>query len=170
MSVKEKSRKEKRQNKIFTGVIIVGALTAIVIGIVLNENNTNNDTKVNETQISDAFEIETKYCSLYYPEKWKNHVDIRYSETAGYKVEFYGSIEGKEEMHLFDVCFNSDDGTLLGYFDRKEVVNISVDVMEISFGADWTQKEMDQIYSMQEDVNFVIEKLELEEDYVNPET
>jgi hypothetical protein len=94
---------------------------------------------------------------------------VKYSNEAGYKVEFYGNIKGKEEIHLFDVCFNSDDGTLLGYFDRKEAVNISIDVKEVSFNVDWTQKEMDHIYSMQEDVNFVIDKLELEDDYVNPE-
>lgn len=129
----------------------------------LDKQNNDFDTDVA------FFEIETKHCKLYFPEKWEEQIEVKYTEEAGYKAEFYGLVENKEAQHLFDVCFNSDDGELLGYLENKdEIINISIDVMEPEFGNGWTQEEIDQIYSMQEELNFVMNTLGKNENYVEP--
>lgn len=139
--------------------------------IVVEENKETIDEKSNDSiQDETAFyEIETKYCKLYFTETWKEQIEVRYSEEAGYKAEFYGLVEGKDAQHLFDVCFNSDDGDLLGYLDNEgEIVNISIDVMELEMDKSWTQEELDQLYSMQEEMNYVMNSLSRNENYVEP--
>ena len=99
----------------------------------------------------------------------KEQIDIEYNETTGYDVEFYGILKDKERKHLFSVCFNSDEGELLGYFDRTNgVVNVSLKKIDVEFDLDWSQEERDQIYAMQEEMNYVIEMLSYEEDYIIP--
>lgn len=170
MKLKQKFRRERRK-KIIAGVSIASVmlLLVIAIGILFSKSNSNTDHKVNVIENDGLLEIETKYCSLYYPSKWKDSITVKYSNEAGYKIEFYGNIKKKETLHLFDICFNSDDGELLGYFNREEAVNVSFNVYEVKFDETWTQDEKDQIYSMQEDVNYIIKMLEKEDDYVNPE-
>lgn len=135
---------------------------------IADENQEIEDEGIAEEQIK-AFEIETKYCTLFFPEIWKNHIEVKFSEEAGYKAEFYGLVEGKDAQHLFDVCFNSDDGNLLGYFENEdEIINVSFDVFELEFDDSWSQEEIDQIYSMQEEMNFVMEMLGENDNYVTP--
>lgn len=119
--------------------------------------------------IEEFFEIETKYCNLYFPEKWKDSIDIRDKEEMGYKVGFYGIVENKEAQLLFEVCFNSDDGELLGYLEMEEnIVNISIDINDIVFDDSWEEGEINQIFAMQEEMNFVIDTLNMNENYVIP--
>lgn len=137
-----------------------------------NENNgsANNDiSNQNKIEEVSSFEIETKYCKLYFPEIWKKQIEVKFSEDLGYKTEFYALIENKESKHIFDVCFNSDNGFLLGYLEKNdEIINISIDVMDLTFDDSWTQEEMNEIYSMQEEVNYVIESLKKIDYYVEP--
>ena len=181
MNLKETRKQARKREQKMILIVIISVLLLVVGGIALllfggkdNEISGSNDKngntkKENVTETVASFEIETKYCMLYYPETWKEQIEIKYSEEAGYKVEFYGKVEGKETQHLFNICFNSDDGDLLGYFDRDEqVVNVSVERIDLTFGTDWTQEEQDQIYAMQEEMNFVIDMLDKDESYVNP--
>ena len=116
-----------------------------------------------------SYEISTKYCKLYFPEIWRDKIEVRCTEKEGYKAAFYGVTEGKESKHLFDVCFDSDKGILLGYLEYEDtIVNISVDIKELEFDDSWNQEEIDLIYSMQEEMNFVIDTLGKNEHYVEP--
>ena len=126
------------------------------------------DIQNNEDNVVECMEIETPYCKLYYPKSWEDMIKIKNTEEFGYKVEFYGVLPEKEEQHLFDICFNSDDGELLGFFDGDEVVNVSFDIVNLELEGDFSSEEADLLYSMQEDVNVLIEKLEEEEGYTNP--
>lgn len=193
------NKEKMQNRKLMTSVVVVLlVLVAILVGIFLSNRKKSNPESVetNETVINQQtkevvsedegqdkedkttkvvrddiafFEIDTKHCKLYFPERWKEQIEIGYSEEFGYKVEFYGIVEGKEKHHLFNVCFNSDDGLLLGYLETgNENVNISIDRIEIEFDDSWKQEEMDQIYAMQEEMNYVIDSLSKNENYVEP--
>ena len=189
----KRRRKKKNNNGLTIGLfIILIILMLISVGIFLLKDK--NDDKATETEklfveeqtneessqesqgMSDvsqyeveSYEIETKYCKFYFPKIWEEQIEVKYSEEFGYKAEFYGIIEGKESKHLFDICFNSDDGDLLGYLEDKDgIINISIDVMELQFDDSWKQEDIDQIYSMQEEMNFVIESLSKNGNYVEP--
>lgn len=175
----QKNRRKK--NKLISVLwVILGILLVICISLFLKKNDDkelknvdevkeqNSEENRNDVQEAVAsYEIETDYCKLYFPESWKEQIKVKYTEEAGYKAEFYGLIDGKEEKHLFDVCFNSDDGVLLGYLkDNEEIINISIDMNELEFDDTWTQEEVDQIYAMQEDMNFLMESLSEIENYI----
>lgn len=156
-------------------ITVIAVLTVVcTVGIILIKDNVSFGTRNNVSYLEDipAFEIETKYCDLYFPEQYKDVIQIKYSEKRGYKVKFYVNIEDKELVHVFDICFNSDDGDLLGYIENKkekEIVNLSIDVMQLEFDDSWSEEELNQVYAVQEERNFVIDSLTKIENYVIPD-
>lgn len=178
-----RGRRKKKKRIIYTIMIsVILVLFVCCIGILFIKSDKKEEEKLEQNQErtdiqSDdngqeeiaSYEIETDFCTLYFTESWKEQIEIRYSNDVGYKTEFYGLVKGKDAQHLFDICFNSDDGELLGYLENEdEIVNISVDVMELEFDDSWTQEEIDQVYSMQEEMNFVIDSLSKNDNYVEP--
>ena len=161
-------------------IIVLILLVVIGIGLIfIIDNNkkieTNDYVKVSalsdedKEKLDNAIEIKTDYCTLYYPSIYKEDLEVKYSNDTGYKAEFYGKVKGKEEVHLFDICFNSDDGDLLGYLEYdEENINMSFEVNELSFDDSWKQKNIDKMYAMQEEVNFVLAALGTNENYVEP--
>lgn len=169
--------KKKNTTKILSIIFVVLVIVNLVGFLFLlkdkdddNSGNINNDIS-NQNTIEEVsnFEIETKYCKLYYPEVWKDQIELKETEEFGYKVEFYSLIQGKEAKHIFDVCFNSDDGNLLGYLKSDDdIINISIDVMELNFDDNWKQDEIDEVYAMQEEMNYVMDTLSNNANYVVP--
>ena len=172
--------KKKGKNKLLVRALIALVLLVCCVGagvLYLNKydstdvpNGNNPSTPYYDERLDDAIEVETTYCKLYFPKEYEEELLVKYSEEFGYKVEFYGNIEGKEEVHLFDICFNSDDGDLLGYFNNNgdQVVNVSVAMFELEFDDSWTEEEKNMIYGMQEEWNFVVLSLNKNENYVEP--
>lgn len=181
LNLREKHKQARRRENRIILIVIVCILALIIGGITLifGDKGKNKDTELEKTDKNteitndqeeiDSFEIETEHCTLYYPLTWAEQIEVEFSEEAGYKVEFWGNVDGKEAKHLFNICFNSDDGDLLGYFEREdEVVNVSVERIDLDFDSDWTEEEQNQIYAMQEEMNYVIDMLNKDENYVNP--
>lgn len=181
------NRNKKRNNLIPILSIILGILLIVCIGLFFTKDDDNkkktstqDETMVTvedeeskedsgDNSLEASIEIQTDYCKLYFPESWKEQIKVKISKEAGYKVQFYGLVEGHEPQHLFDVCFNSDEGMLLGYLENgDEVVNLSIDLMEFEFDESWKQEEIDQIYAMQEEMNFVMNTLSKNDNYVEP--
>lgn len=171
---------KKEKNKLLLRSIVVLVLLVCCVGLgvmYLNKDkytdmpsgNNQVDPYYDES-LNDVVEIETKYCKLYFPSEYANNIVIKYSEDFGYKAEFYGSLEGKEEVHLFNICFNSDDGFLYGYIknENDNVINISVESWELEFDESWSQNDKDTIYVLQESLNYVINNLNKNKNYVNP--
>ena len=113
------------------------------------------------------FEIETPHCTLYYPAKWKEQVRIETVEGNAFRVEFYGQVEGKEEQHLFDIAFGGEEGYTLGHLITKDDSKIAVNIVSYDFapGEGWQDAEANIIYAMQEDINYIIDKLEELEEF-----
>ena len=135
----------------------------------LQEQESQEKNKQEKNKEDEIWTIKTKYpCELHFPKMYSDKIEVKYVEDEGYKVEFYGLVKNKHEKHLFDVCFNSDYGTLIGYIETdKDIVNISIDVMEIEFSDDFKQEEINEIYTLQEQMNFIIENLTNNNNYVS---
>lgn len=97
-----------------------------------------------------VFEIKTDYVSLYYPEKWKDSVDIKNTDGI---VSFYAL---PSNTKLFDVLFDKNEGDQIGTIlvDGK-----SVKVCVKTFSIDKDLENYDDLSSMQEDVNVILNKL-----------
>lgn len=120
-------------------------------------------TEKNEQEVLiEDFEIETPDCTLYYPAKWKEQVRIETVEGNAYRVEFYGQVEGKEEQHLFDIAFGGEEGYTLGHLTTRADNRVAVNIISYDFepSEDWQDAEANTIYAMQEDINYIIDKLE----------
>lgn len=95
----------------------------------------------------DVFEISTPVVTLFYPQKWQDKVTVK---TDDNKVRFsYG------ELKLFDVCFNTNEGSVIGTYKDTAVSFVSYDVSEKQL----SPEEIDDITEMQADINVLINHL-----------
>lgn len=106
----------------------------------------------------EAIEISTKYGTLLYPLEWEKNLRTEIVDSDIYKVEFYGTVEGKKEQHLFDLSFNGTDGYNLGTLKTESGEYVSINIVSYSFEFDdtWTEDEKNVICAMQEDINYII--------------
>lgn len=104
--------------------------------------------------------VETPYGTLYYSTTWEDQIVVEQEAGDVHKITFKGKVEGKGEQPLFTFYFGGDDGELIGYFETEEVdIPIGLIIEEFEPGADWSQEDINAIYSMQEEMNVVIDSL-----------
>lgn len=173
---------KKRKKKTLLILLMSVLFMLIVVGIIVfvkrdkddNGSTVNSATNGNvvstiEEQIKTENGIitETKYCNLYYPEKWEKNIDIKVKEDDVYSVQFFGKVENKEEQHLFDIVFGEVEGTLIGYYIQDED-KVPIYIKGILFSPDdsWTEEECTTIMMMQEDSNYTMGMLQKEENFV----
>ena len=106
----------------------------------------------------EAIEISTKYGTLLYPKEWESNLRTEIVDSDVYKVEFYGTVEGKTEQHLFDLLFNGTEGYNLGTLTTEtgEAVQINIESYDFELDDTWTEDEQFVLYSMLEDINYTI--------------
>lgn len=136
------------------------------------EVNTNtSDTEKDEENTSASadfyktnekmFEINSKHCSVQFPEKWKDMVEIKVTETeTAYQISFYAVINcNKIPLYTF-VFGDSAEGYLLG---RVSTEKGEQDVFLIDLFSEYKGglSEADEFtyYEMSEGVNHIISKL-----------
>lgn len=102
-------------------------------------------------------EEETPFGALYYPKEYENMISFEQKEENGvHIVEFHGEIEGKEKQHLFDIIFGESEGYKVG-----EIDGVSVSVFSYDLNTEgWSEEEQEQIYAMQEKIDFVLKNIE----------
>lgn len=109
-------------------------------------------------------QIETPYCTLYYPARFADTVryDIDESHEEIYKVHFYSQIDGREDQLLFSIYFGGDEGEQLGVVMSSNGTPAPVYLVVSALNLDgWDEAEMKILYSMQEACNELIERLPL---------
>lgn len=105
-------------------------------------------------------EIETPFAVLQYPSRWEDMVRIVHMEGEPYAVEFYGSVNGREEQHLFDIVFGGDEGFQIGkiaYGD--EAISMSMITYDLVIDDSWTDGEVLELRGMREDVQYIISSI-----------
>ena len=178
--------KEKKNNSktIITVLVAIIALLLVVIAVLLwmllgkSENNivgkvdsvsesSGSITIGNPDDEREAIEIKTKYCTLYYPLEWQNNLRTEIVDKEDYKVEFYGTVEGKEEQHLFDLIFNGEAGYKLGTIKTESGEDAAINIESYEFKTDdtWTEDETLILYGMLEDINYTIGMLAENENF-----
>ena len=128
-----------------------------------NEQSVAQKSSLEELMEEDSYAIETPYGNLYYPSRWQAYVRVEQAEGDVYTVKFYSALEGKEECSLFDVAFGGETGTLIGILNDKPVY---VNSASVELPADWTEDEKNLYYTMMEDINYLLGRLEQEEGFV----
>ena len=138
------------------------ATTIILLFLLLlcscgSDKNENEDVPFYSTDEA-VYEIDTKYCELYYPVKWEDQITVSIDEESTYAVEFTAVMDEKE-VPLFDLLFGGNEGYKLGTLTSD---NQKVDIFIINY--DFNQDDFDEeeylaLCGMCEDVNVIISKL-----------
>ena len=107
------------------------------------------------------YEINSKHCSLQYPEKWKDNVAIEVNETGdAYSVIFYAII-AEEKIPMYAFVFGiSDEGYCLGSVNTEKG-NQDVFIIDMfgEYKGGLSEEAEYLYYEMCEGVNHVISKL-----------
>ena len=125
----------------------------------------NTPDFIQQPEIKDTVnnvEIQTPYCPLYYPAQWGNALRHEHDDSQEdvYKVHFYGKLEGHEAQLLFSIYFGGDEGEQLGAVMREGDVPVPVNILMAELNlSGWDEADAEQMYSMQESSNEVIEKI-----------
>ena len=112
-------------------------------------------------------EITTPYVKLHYSEKWMNHLKIKKNFEDESNVTFFACIDGKKDIEIFTVHFNEDGEIPLGVLKlESESVYIAFSYSELKYDDTWTQNEKDVVNAMQEQINYIIDHLEKETNFI----
>ena len=111
-----------------------------------------------EPVVSDII-IETVYGDLLFPGKWEDNLQVEQPDEK--TVEFYGCVKGHDPVLLFTMNFESEYGDIVMELVTEDhtVVSLGIDISEIDFEGRWSDEKMNLIYSMQEDMNYLMDSL-----------
>lgn len=127
----------------------------------LQDGKGNSSETSEEEQDDKLMTIETKYGDLYYPAKYKDSlVTEELEEKDILSVNFSAKIEGKT-YSLFKVMICDEEGDSVGTIKDSEGKehNVFVDINEMDDISDLDEDVQNQLYSMQEGVNVLIDNL-----------
>lgn len=170
-SLRQKLNKKKSQTtRIYILILVIGLAIGLGVGALLFGGNSDKENTLNEKgddkvtgtleemTHEDGFVIETSMVDLYYPKKWEDKVRIEKVSGDIQMVQFFATLEGKPEVHLFDICFGGEDGYTLGYLnpDKSNPIEVKIISYDFEFGEEWTTEEVNDIYSMQYDINYIL--------------
>lgn len=102
--------------------------------------------------------IQTAWGELRYPGKWEPYLLVEQKTEDA--AEFYAKLPGKEPLLLFTVCFGADE-TMAVITDQAGVeTGVGIRFQELTPDSSWNQEELNVVYAMQEDLNFLLNALE----------
>lgn len=110
-------------------------------------------------------EIETPYCTLYFPGDWGGFLETEIDDGKTYCVTFKAKLNSGKEQHLFYITFGENLYDPIGTVTSPEgkTVEVMVGIVDnFSPGDDWTDNEVHIVFTMMELVNEVIAKMPIE--------
>ena len=126
---------------------------------VQNPGETTGEIAVYEDMV-----IQTPYCDLIYPGRWREQLRVEHTETSGmYTVSFYAVIVDKPEQHLFDISLGkrvTDCFAVIRGADGKEV-EMMMNSGSFEPNDAWNQEQLNSVYAMMDDVNIILENLDI---------
>ena len=142
--------------------LVLALLTAALLVCGCAKQRAPSDTvpTANGAETVEPLAIETPRGTLYMPDLWK---DCLKSEIAqdGSSVRIIAVLESGE-YPLFDVFIREDaadsEGTVRDANGKDW--NVAVDLLDLTGVEQLSPEQQDQLYAMQEDVNFLISQLD----------
>lgn len=105
--------------------------------------------------------ISTPVAQLYYPAQWEPYLQVETETGDGCTAKFYGKVGSHAREHLFSITLDTEPGAFLGTIvglDGKEY-NVYVLFAEFDPDESWTEEDKNTIINMQEDINYLLERL-----------
>lgn len=121
------------------------------------------DSPVQDESVEDPDDellIDTDIGTLVFPGKWEQYL---YTELVDdYALEFYCCLSDREPVLLFTVLLRSEDGDIISSITAEDGIKhaLSIWIAVPDFDQSWTEAEIDTVYAMQEDMNYLLSALE----------
>ena len=111
-----------------------------------------------ETQPQADILIDTPYGGLRFPEKWKDCLMTQQEEGL---LDFYAVLPEHDPVLLFTVVFETANGHASGVITAENgaQTDLAIVVHDLELPGDWTDGEIDIVYAMQEDMNYLLNML-----------
>ena len=130
----------------------------------INANPTRKPTK-ESAGVNDGGEysvrVDTIYGSLYYQDQWVDYMTVEQSlEDGVLTVEFQARLDAKC-YPLFTIVVGEQNGYSVGQITAEDGTKrgVSVAMLELGDLSGLSEGEIDRLYAMQEEINFVITNL-----------
>jgi len=123
-------------------------------------------TEVKEPQTTGDYIIETPYYDLHFPNEWKDFLVTETTDGTPYTVAFYANLDTRDEQQkLYTVSFGGSADTAAAAVKASDGKYIALNVENVTFVPDssWTSRDINIVFTMQETLNYVLEKLPLED-------
>ncbi len=153
-----RSFKSKDFTPLIAGAIVLVLLGAIAVCVILSRPGSGSD---DEPEI-EPMVISTDYGDLLYPEMWGDSlVTNQRQEGDGLAVEFTAKLDDGRSFELFQITIDTGVGEVVGEIADADGVKHTVYlvVKELETEADLTEEELNRLYAMQEDLNYLIDNL-----------
>ena len=122
------------------------------------------------TEDNTMIELETPYCSLYFPEMWEDLLHINTVEQDGYRMEFGCQMEDGKVYRMFDIIFGTGGGIPLGAVNGPDGQRVHVYIQFYEPDEALEGDLLETFLAMQEDVNRLISQLPLSSGNQEPAT
>ena len=109
---------------------------------------------------SEKMALETGYGVFYYPAKWKSNLSVE--GISDKTIAFYSCVAYHNPVLLFSLTFGEGTGDISTEMTQEDgsVIAVHVDIADLEFDDTWSAEEMDTVYSMQEELNYLLEELQ----------
>lgn len=159
---------------LLTGVIIAAVVcTAILVRKAPEQGDqpsagpsaaeTEDPREPDESLSADGdIQVETPFCTLYFPGKWRDQISTRGVDLGyGYEVFFFVPC-GDDTTELFAVLFGfrSTYSTRVGAIVSNGIAtSVNLEMPTPSDHFSWTEEQQKNAFAMQEDVQYLLDRL-----------
>ena len=118
-----------------------------------------------ENSGEEVFDIKTDYCTLKYPEEYKDTVKTTVINTGVYAVCFTTTVNNNE-VKIFDIVFGGEEGYKLGTLkDGKKSIDVYVKDYSADFPKDISEEDGNRLDVMAQKINVIISNLQKDYDF-----
>lgn len=109
-------------------------------------------------KVWETLTVETPYGTLSCQSAWGQNLFAEVLEGQECTVTFFGKVGEMDAIPLFSIIYGGDSGRLLGELEEGKI-SVYLQYYGLQADGSLTQDAMDKLYSMQEEVNRVIQSL-----------
>lgn len=111
--------------------------------------------------------VQTSYLTLHYPDRWGKQFRTQVSGEETVTVSFFGTPEGGEECHLFDMVLAGTGEDTVGFYTCPDGTQITVEAGNFFEDPpqDWSGEATAQLYEMLDIINDILADLERDSNF-----
>lgn len=145
-----------RKNKLVCPLIL--CFLTIIIFVGCSSPKTPADLYPTDME---SFYVNTSYGTLEFPEKWEKYIVSEIiTEGDTEVVQYWVEIGDYDKVHIFDIVF-AGEGYYVGSIikDNGQKIDVRVVSYDVELGDDWLDEDVNTVYAIVEDLNFLLVKL-----------